>query len=83
MDPISISAVLGAVAGGAGGALGGQAWAGLAALVSRPFRHASGTGDNAGLVSSGSAELAALQRSPADRQRATALAEVLLTKLNS
>jgi len=36
MDPATIGAVLAAVAGGAGGALGSQVWAGVSALVRRP-----------------------------------------------
>ena len=76
----SIGAVLAAVAGGAGGALGSQVWAGLSALVRRPFRHVRAIGDGAVPLSSGSAELAALQDSPADERRAAALAEVLVAR---
>jgi hypothetical protein len=74
MDPVTIGAVLAAVASGAGGALGGQVWAGVSALIRRPFRH----GKAAPL--SGAAELAALQQAPADQQRAVALAEVLIAR---
>ena len=47
MDPVTIGAVLAAVVGGAGGALGAQVWAGACALVRRPFRHhqVAGAGD--------------------------------------
>ena len=38
MDPLTIGAVLVAIAGGAGEALGSQLWTGLSALVRRPFR---------------------------------------------
>jgi hypothetical protein len=37
MDPVSV-ALLGALAGGAGGEAGRQAWVALSALVRRPFR---------------------------------------------
>ena len=40
MDPVTIGAVLAAIVGGAGGALGGQVWAGVTALVRRPFSRA-------------------------------------------
>ena len=39
MDPVTIAAVLAAIAGGAGCALGAQVWAGACALVRRPFGH--------------------------------------------
>ena len=39
MDPVTIGAVLAAIVGGAGGALGTQLWAGVGSLVRRPFRH--------------------------------------------
>lgn len=80
MDSVSIGAALAAVAGGAGGALGGQVWAGLSALVRRPFRHVDAIGDGMVPLSSGSAELAALRDSPADERRAVALAEVLMAR---
>jgi hypothetical protein len=80
MDPVTIGAVLVAVAGGAGGALGAQVWAGVSALVRRPFRHAQATGDTAAAVSSGAAELDALQQVPASQEKAVALAEVLVAR---
>jgi hypothetical protein len=79
MDPVTIGAVLAAVVGGAGGALGAQAWAGVSGLVRRPFRHHTGVCGSAALVT-GEAELAALEDSPADQERAVALAEVLLAR---
>jgi hypothetical protein len=74
MDPVTIGAVLAAVAGGAGGALGGQLWTQVSALVRRPFRRSTAA------VSDGSAELAALAQAPGDRIRAVALAEVLVAR---
>jgi hypothetical protein len=83
MDPVSIGAVLAAVAGGAGGALGGQVWAGLITLVSRPFRHVHTTGDDTATLPGGSAELVALRDSPTDARRAVALAEVLMARADA
>lgn len=80
MDPVTIGAVLAAIAGGAGGAVGSQLWAGVSALVSRPFRRPHAAGDTAAAVPSGAAELAALEHGPADERRAVALAEVLVTR---
>jgi len=80
MDPVTIGAVLAAIAGGAGGALGSQLWAGISALVRRPFRYAHATGEAEAALSSGSAELIALEQAPADGQRAMALAEVLVAR---
>ena len=77
MDPATIGAVLAAIAGGAGGALGSELWAGVSALVHRPFRHAGHSAAVA--VPSGAAELAALGQAPDDR-RAVALAEVLVAR---
>src|SRR5580700_9995150 len=74
MDPVTIGAVLAAIAGGAGGALGAQVWAGVSALVRRPFRHHKVT------VPSGAGELAALEQAPGDQQRAVALAEILVAR---
>jgi hypothetical protein len=80
MDPVTIGAVLAAIAGGAGGTLGSQVWSGVSALVRRPFRHAHAAGDSAVPLPSGSAELAALEQAPADERRAVALAEVLVAR---
>jgi hypothetical protein len=73
MDAVSIGAVLAAITAGAGEGLGGQLWAGICALVRR---HRPGPGTVAG----GSAELAALQDTPGDQQRAVALAQILLAR---
>lgn len=78
MDPVSV-ALLAALAGGAGGELGQQAWAGLTALVRRPFRRSVDDGD-APSVSSGEAELARLGEEPGDRQRAQALSTALAVR---
>ncbi len=75
---MTIGAVLAAIAGGAGGGLGGQLWAGVRALAARPFGHR--TGPQAADTESGSAQLAALEQAPADQQRAVALAEVLVAR---
>jgi hypothetical protein len=80
MDPVTIGAVLAAIAGGAGGALGSQLWAGLGALVRRPFRHGHSATDNQVALPTGQAELAALEQVPADERRALALAEVLVAR---
>ena len=78
MDPVSIG-LLAALAGGAGGEMGRQAWAGLSALVGRPFRHSRDTGQPV-VVSSGEAELAALETAPSDLARAQALHTALVTR---
>ncbi|MEU5095761.1 hypothetical protein [Streptomyces sp. NPDC020996] len=59
MEPISM-VLLAALAGGAGGEAGKQAWSGLRELVRRPFHRA----DDAPAASSGEAELAALEEAP-------------------
>jgi len=79
VDPVTIGAVLAAVAGGVGGALGAQAWAGISALVRRPFRRDRPGGAGVA-VPSGEAELAALQQAPDDQQRGLDLAEVLVAR---
>ena len=78
MDPVA-AALLAAIAGGAGGEAGRQAWAGLGALVRRPFRRGS---DDAAApaVSSGELELAALGQMPADPARAQALSTALAVR---
>lgn len=79
MDPITATA-LAALAGSIGGEAGRQAWQGLTALVSRPFRRGSGQeaeGDGASGLSSGEVEIAALESDPADPLRAQALATAL------
>jgi hypothetical protein len=80
MDPVTVGAVLVAVATGVSEALGGQLWAGVVSLVRRPLR---GRGKPAGELSaagSGEAELAAFQGAPGDQAKAVALAEVLLAR---
>jgi hypothetical protein len=83
MDPVTIGAVLVAIAGGAGGALGAQLWSGVSALVRRPFRRAHAGGKTTAALSSGSAELVALEQTPGDEQRAIALAEVLVARADA
>lgn len=77
MDPVSVGLLL-ALAGGAGGELGRQAWAGLTALVRRPFRRDAG--EEAPVVSSGEAELARLEQDPADQRQAQALSTALAVR---
>ncbi|WP_411073563.1 hypothetical protein [Streptomyces sp. cmx-4-7] len=74
MDPVSIG-LLAALAGGVGGELGRQSWAGLSALVRRPFSR--GSGEQAPAISTGEAELAHLSEEPDDRGRAQALSTAL------
>jgi hypothetical protein len=79
VDPVTIGAVVAAVAAGGGEALSSKAWEGLGALVRRPFRDGDPAGGAAG-VASGEAEVAALARAPADERRAAALAQVLAAR---
>jgi hypothetical protein len=79
VDPVTLGAVLAAVVGGAGGALGAQVWAGVSALVRRPFHRPhipAGAADTQ--PRSGEAELVALAQAPGDQARGIILAEVLL-----
>jgi hypothetical protein len=80
MDPVTVGAVLVAVATGVSEALGGQLWAGVVSLVRRPFRDKNAPGGDLATIKSGEAELLALETSPGDRQKAVALAEVLLAR---
>ena len=80
MDPAMIGAVLAAVAGGVGGALGSQLWDGVSALVRRPFHSTRAAGASMGAVPSGEAELVALAQAPYDERRAMALAAVLVAR---
>jgi hypothetical protein len=83
MDPVTVGAVLLAVATGVSEALGGQLWAGVVSLVRRPLH---GRKEPAGALppaGSGEAELAALQGAPGDQRRAVALAGVLLARADS
>src|ERR1022692_1107924 len=82
MDPVTIGAVLVAIAGGAGSGLCSQLWAGVSALVRRPFRYHAPAGGAAAPapLPAGDTELAALEQAPADERRAVALAEVLVAR---
>ena len=79
MDPVAIGAVLLAAITGASEALGGQLWSGVVSLVRRPLHHRTAAGKEVA-VSSGEAELAALQQAPADKAKAVALAGRLLER---
>ncbi|MEU5383105.1 hypothetical protein ACFVT9_20820 [Kitasatospora cineracea] len=74
MDPISLG-VLAALAGGAGGEVGKQCWRSLTALVRRPFQHAA-----AAAVSSGEAELVALEGDPQNAELAGRLNAALAVR---
>ncbi|MFB6518479.1 hypothetical protein [Streptomyces sp. NPDC056401] len=78
MDPIT-AAALAALAGSIAGEAGRQAWHGLTALVSLPFRRPTAHGLDEGStgISSGELEVAALESNPADPLRAQALATAL------
>ena len=80
MDPVTISAVLGAVAGGAGGSLGSQLWTGLVALIRRPLQRDSPAGSTPLALVTGDSELAGLRQQPADQRLAVALAEILVAR---
>jgi hypothetical protein len=80
VDPVTVGAVLLAVATGVSEALGGQLWAGVVSLVRRPRRGGKGPAEELPASGSGEAELVALRESPADQQKAMALAEVLLAR---
>ncbi|MFD9864821.1 hypothetical protein [Streptomyces alboflavus] len=77
MDPISVGLLV-ALADGAGGELGRQVWAGLSALVRRPFGRVGG--GQVPAVSSGEAELVRLAEDPGDQGRAQALSTVLAVR---
>jgi hypothetical protein len=78
VDPVSVGLLL-SLAGGAGGELGRQTWAGLGSLVRRPFhRGAGGAGPDG--VSSGEIELARLEQAPGDQDRAQALSTALAVR---
>ena len=83
MDPVTIGAVLLAVASGAGEGLGKQLWDGMVALVRRPFRRQAATKGHVAApdpVPAGNAQLTAFQQAPTDREKAIALAEALLVR---
>ncbi|MER5532610.1 hypothetical protein [Streptomyces mirabilis] len=79
MDPISV-ALLAALAGGAGGELGRQAWVGLTTLVRSPFGRRQGESAQAPAVSTGEAELVRLREEPEDAARAQALSTALAVR---
>ncbi|WP_461034278.1 hypothetical protein [Streptomyces mayteni] len=80
MEPIS-TALLAALAAGAGGEAGRQTWEGLLALVRRPFRRgAVDDGDGPPSVSSGEAELRRLALAPSDPERAQTLSTALAVR---
>ncbi|WP_119582260.1 hypothetical protein [Streptomyces europaeiscabiei] len=78
MDPVSVG-LLAALAGGAGGELGRQAWAGLSDLVRRPLRRGQNTAQDP-VANSAEAELAALGQGPTDPVRAQALSTALAVR---
>lgn len=78
MDPVTIGSVLLAVVSGASETLAGQLLAGVMRLVRRPVRGKDVAGQSS--AASGEAELKRLQLSPTDRQKAVALAHVLLAR---
>jgi hypothetical protein len=80
MDLVTLSAVLLAVVTGVSEALGGQLWSGVASLVRRPSRRKTTPSSEVATGASGKVELAALQQAPGDREKAVALAEVLLAR---
>jgi hypothetical protein len=77
MDPVTVGTVLAAVAGGAGGALGSQAWNAVCTLIRRSFHR-----DEAGGGSSAEVSLAALTEAPGDVRRGTELARVLIEQVD-
>jgi hypothetical protein len=80
MDPVTVGAVLLAVATGVSEALGGQLWAGVVSLVRRPLHGGKEPAEALSAGGSGESELAALRRTPGNRAKAVALAEVLLAR---
>jgi hypothetical protein len=84
MDPITIAVVLVALIGGVGSGIGTSLWTGLGGLVRRPFRRHQEGGATAAApaLPSGEQELAALEQAPVDKDRALALAQVLVGRAN-
>jgi hypothetical protein len=80
MDPVTIGAVLLAIASGASGEVGKQLWDGLVALVRRPLHRRSDERAAAELVPTGGAQLTAFQQARGDRDKAVALAEALVDR---
>jgi hypothetical protein len=83
MNPTTLSAVLLAVVTGTSEALGSRLWAGMASLVRRPPRNKHDYGHETAVVSSGEAELAALEQAPGDKDKALALAEKLMARADA
>ena len=83
MDPVTLGAVVLAIVSGAAGEAGGKLWDGLTTLVRRPFRARTADADQTVAVSSGEAELTALERAPADQGRALAVGEALLARAST
>lgn len=75
MDPVSVG-LLAALAGGAGGEIGRQAWAGLTCLVRRP----SPALPDGSPTPTGEGELTALSDRPSDAERAHALSTTLAVR---
>ncbi|TWV31666.1 hypothetical protein FRZ03_34905 [Streptomyces misionensis] len=84
MDPVSVG-LLTALAGGPGGELGRQAWAGLGELVRRPFRRTGGpaAAPDPVAAASGEAELARLAEDPRDPAAARALGAALAARADA
>jgi hypothetical protein len=79
VDPIAV-ALLAALAGGAGGEAGRQAWAGLTALVRRPFQRTTLEGEETRALSTGEVELVRLDQDPDDLVRAQELSTALAAR---
>lgn len=78
MDPVTVGAVLAAVAGGAGGTLGSQAWNAVCALIRRSFHRDETRGG-----SGAEASLAALTEAPGDVGRGIELARMLIARADT
>ncbi len=78
MNPVTVGAVLLAIASGAAGEAGSKLWDAIATLARRPFGNR--TKRTAESIASGAAELAALEAAPHDGERAVALAQALLAR---
>ena len=79
MDAITLGTALSAVITGTSEALGGELWKQIVSLIRQPKQHVAAA-DSQGTISPGEPELAALQQSPHDQEKAIALAEVLLSR---
>jgi hypothetical protein len=80
MDPVSVALLL-AVAGGAGGALGDQVWRGLGSIVGREFRrNDSRQGHGRSPTASGMEQFAELAAAPRSRAAAEQLATALAAR---